>query len=49
MYLVEVNIVSSQVFLAASLTPGGGALPIDFTGRLRSKGVPFSGCGYING
>ena len=29
---------------------GGGVLPImDYTGRLRPKGVPFSGLRYIKG
>ena len=33
-----------------ALRPGGGILPImAYTGRLRPKGVPFSGFTYIKG
>ena len=33
-----------------SMTPGGGVLPImAYTGRLRPKGVPFSGFKYMKG
>ena len=41
---------ASNTFFAISRGGGGGVLPITaYTGRLRPKGVPFSGFRYMKG
>jgi len=49
--LVFIPILYPYIYFMLNFTPGGGGvLPImAFTGRLRPKGVPFSGFRYIKG
>ena len=48
---LETSLAAAETLLCWDKTePGGGVLPIlVYTGRLRPKGVPFSGFRYIKG
>ena len=48
---MEINNIAMRLqILETDLEAGKGVLPImACTGRLRAKGVPFSGFGYIKG